>query len=79
MVPVNPIADAVRFFIGNGTATNPNAGVLIGNGFNFDATSCTGGTACNGGSGGLIGNGGNGFNGGKWRLRRDGSQRRRRR
>ncbi|MEI6254872.1 MAG: hypothetical protein WCP30_18935, partial [Mycobacteriaceae bacterium] len=60
----NPVADFVRFFIGNGTADNVNGGLLIGNGFNFDALSCTGGLACNGGTGGLIGNGGNGFNGG---------------
>ena len=28
----NPIADFVRIFVGSGTAENPNAGVLIGNG-----------------------------------------------
>jgi hypothetical protein len=60
----NPVADFVRFFIGNGTADNVNGGLLIGNGFNFDAVSCTGGVACTGGTGGLIGNGGNGYNGG---------------
>jgi len=60
----NPVADFVRVFIGNGTVDNANGGLLIGNGFNFDALSCTGGVACNGGTGGLIGNGGNGYNGG---------------
>ena len=60
----NPVADFVRVFIGNGTAGNPNGGLLIGNGFSFDALSCTGGVACTGGTGGLIGNGGDGYNGG---------------
>jgi hypothetical protein len=60
----NPISELVRYLIGNGTVDNPNGGVLLGNGFNYDATSCVGGGPCNGGSGGLIGNGGNGFNGG---------------
>ena len=54
----------LRIFVGNGTADNPNAGVLLGNGFSYTASSCTGGTACNGGNGGLIGSGGNGYNGG---------------
>ena len=60
----NPIADAIRVFIGNGTAGNPNAGLLLGDGFSYDATSCTGGTACNGGNGGFVGSGGSGYNGG---------------
>ena len=56
--------DEFRLF-GNGTAENPNAGILFGNGFSWDASSCTGGTACHGGDAGLWGgNGGNGFNGG---------------
>ena len=52
-------------FISNGTATHPDAGLLAGNGFSFDAQSCTGTGSCTGGRGGLlIGSGGNGFNGG---------------
>ena len=53
----------VRLF-GNGTAEHPDGGILIGNGFSWDADTCTGTTACNGGNGGLIGNGGSGYNGG---------------
>ena len=60
----NPIADFIRTFIGDGTADNPDAGWLFGNGFSYDAQSCVGVTVCNGGTSGLIGNGGNGFNGG---------------
>ena len=61
----HPIADFVRIFIGSGTAENPNAGVLIGNGYSYTSYggACTTG-ACNGGTGGLIGNGGDGFAGG---------------
>ena len=61
----NPIADFVRLFVGSGTAENPNAGVLIGNGYSYMAYggACTTG-ACNGGTAGLIGNGGDGFAGG---------------
>lgn len=55
----------VSFLFGNGTAENPNGGMLIGNGFSYDAESCPAITACNGGKGGLLGNGGNGWNGGK--------------
>jgi hypothetical protein len=54
----------LRIFIGNGTADNVNGGILLGNGYSWDSTSCTSGTACNGGNGGLIGSGGNGYNGG---------------
>ena len=51
--------------IGDGTAENPNAGILFGDGFSWDASSCTGGVACHGGRAGLWGgDGGNGFNGG---------------
>ena len=52
-------------FFGNGTAENPNAGILLGNGYSYTAYAgaCLSG-ACNGGNSGLIGNGGNGFNGG---------------
>jgi CubicO group peptidase (beta-lactamase class C family) len=61
----NPIADFVRIFVGSGTAENPNAGVLIGNGYSYTSYggACTTG-ACNGGTAGLIGNGGDGFAGG---------------
>ena len=61
----DPFADVIRIFIGDGTATNPNAGLLIGNGYSWTAETCNQGTACNGGQAGLLfGNGGNGFNGG---------------
>ena len=62
---VDPIAAFVRIFIGDGTADNPNAGILYGNGYSYTGYegACTEG-ACDGGNGGLIGNGGNGFNGG---------------
>jgi CubicO group peptidase (beta-lactamase class C family) len=55
----------LRVFVGNGTADNPNAGLLLGNGYSYTgyAGACTSG-ACNGGIGGLIGNGGDGFAGG---------------
>lgn len=49
----------------DGTAYHPNGGILAGNGFSYDATTCPGATACAGGRGGLLaGNGGNGWNGG---------------
>ncbi|TGD84403.1 hypothetical protein BayCH28_25585 [Mycolicibacterium sp. CH28] len=63
---VNPIADFIRIFVGDGTADHPNAGVLVGNGYSYTSYggACTSG-ACNGGNAGiLMGNGGNGFNGG---------------
>ena len=55
----------LRAFVGDGTADNPNAGVLWGNGYSYTAYAgaCTSG-ACNGGSGGVVGNGGDGFAGG---------------
>ena len=55
----------VRAFVGDGTADNPNAGILWGNGYSYTAYAgaCTTG-ACNGGSAGVIGNGGDGFAGG---------------
>lgn len=60
-----PVPDFLRFFIGDGTATNPNAGLLVGNGFSYDVSTCTGTAVCDGGRGGfLVGNGGNGWNGG---------------
>lgn len=55
----------LRFFIGNGTAEHPNAGILLGNGYSYTsyAGACTAG-ACTGGNAGLIGNAGSGFAGG---------------
>ena len=55
----------LRAFVGDGTADNPNAGVLWGNGYSYTAYAgaCTSGP-CNGGSGGVVGNGGDGFAGG---------------
>jgi hypothetical protein len=50
---------------GDGTAENPDGGILVGNGFSYDAETCPGVTACTGGSGGLLlGSGGSGWNGG---------------
>ena len=60
----DPIADFIRIFIGDGTADNPNAGILWGNGYSYTNTTCTDPGGCNGGNGGLFGNGGDGFNGG---------------
>jgi hypothetical protein len=55
----------ISIFISNGTAANPNAGLLIGNGFSYDATTCPVGRTCNGGNGGLLfGDGGTGYNAG---------------
>ena len=53
----------LRAFVGDGTASNPNGGLFVGDGFSYDATSCPTGS-CNGGSGGVFGNGGAGYNGG---------------
>ncbi|MGD9621987.1 MAG: alpha/beta hydrolase fold domain-containing protein [Mycolicibacterium sp.] len=64
--PAEANAEATRFkLFGDGTAENPNAGLLFGDGFSWDATTCTGTIACDGGKAGLLGgNGGNGWNGG---------------
>lgn len=59
-----PIADAIRTLFSNGTAEHPDGGILLGNGFSYDASNCVGETVCNGGNAGLIGNGGSGYNGG---------------
>ena len=60
-----PIADLMRIFIGDGTADHPDAGLLFGDGFSYDASTCAGIWACDGGRGGfLFGNGGDGWNGG---------------
>ncbi len=55
----------IRLFIGDGTADNPNAGILLGNGYSYTGYggACTSG-ACNGGNAGLIGKGGSGYQGG---------------
>jgi hypothetical protein len=61
----NPIQNFIDVFIGNGTAENPNAGILIGDGYSWTSGTCPPNTACTGGrSGFLFGNGGNGFGGG---------------
>ena len=62
---VNPVADFVRVFIGSGTADNPNAGILLGDGYTFTQHegACLSGP-CRGGNGGMIGNGGDGYAGG---------------
>lgn len=50
---------------GDGTAENPDGGILIGNGFSYTAQTCPGVNACAGGNGGLLaGSGGDGWNGG---------------
>ena len=35
----DPIAALIRFFVGDGTADNPNAGILYGNGYSFTGQS----------------------------------------
>ncbi len=58
-------AEAMWLF-GDGTADHPNAGILFGNGFSWNASTCTGTTACHGGNAGLWGGtAGDGFNGGR--------------
>lgn len=56
--PITPGGDLLRYFIGDGTADNPDAGILYGNGYSYTVYegACTTG-ACDGGNGGLIGNG----------------------
>ena len=53
-----------RIFFGDGTADNPHAGILSGNGFSWTAQTCPRITACDGGNAGLIGSGGSGYAGG---------------
>ena len=61
--PAGPAS--LPWLFGSGTAEHPDGGLLYGNGFSWDALSCSGTTACNGGNAGLFGgSGGNGFNGG---------------
>lgn len=62
--PPNPHPFFTLLF-SDGTAAHPNAGLLVGNGFSFDAVTCVGNDPCAGGMAGLLyGNGGSGFNGG---------------
>ncbi len=59
------IQNFIGTFIGNGTAENPNAGILIGNGYSWTAQTCNQNKPCTGGRAGLLfGNGGNGVGGG---------------
>lgn len=53
----------LRAFFGDGSAENPDAGLIWGNGYSWTAESCPSGP-CAGGNAGLFGNGGNGYNGG---------------
>jgi hypothetical protein len=39
----DPFGDLLRIFIGNGTADNPNAGILFGSGYSYTAATCTSG------------------------------------
>ena len=59
----DPITDFIRIFIGDGTADDPNGGIIFGNGYSWTAQSCPN-RSCNGGNSGLIGDGGDGYNGG---------------
>jgi hypothetical protein len=63
--PPGPVRTFIGVIASNGTATHPDAGLLIGNGYSFTATSCLGPKSCDGGRAGLLwGDGGSGFNGG---------------
>ena len=44
----------LAIFVSNGTLSHPNAGILIGNGFSFDAITCATGVTCDGGRAGLL-------------------------
>lgn len=60
-----PVISFIDLFISNGTASHPDAGLLIGNGYSFTAITCVSVQACDGGRAGLlVGDGGAGFNGG---------------
>jgi hypothetical protein len=55
----------IGMFIGDGTAEHPNAGLLIGRGYNYGTVAGDCSSTCNGGNGGFFaGNGGSGFGGG---------------
>lgn len=56
--------DPLRGFFGNGSATNPNGGLIWGHGYSWTAETCPTGP-CAGGNAGLFGNGGDGYNGGR--------------
>lgn len=62
--PPSPFGGFIPVLVGDGTADHPDAGLLSGNGFSYDASTCTGGRVCHGGRGELTGNGGDGYNGG---------------
>ncbi|MGB0972123.1 MAG: hypothetical protein ACPGVG_14365, partial [Mycobacterium sp.] len=64
MAPATAAVDSSVWLFGNGTAEHPDGGIIWGNGFSWDAQTCTGVTACVGGNGGFFGDGGNGWNGG---------------
>ena len=54
-------AACVDVLFRDGTADNPDAGLLGGDGFSYDSGTCPGVAACNGGNAGkLTGNGGDG-------------------
>ncbi len=61
-VQSDPVGGFVRLFVGDGTADRPDAGILYGNGFSYDALTCP--LSCDGGQAGAVGNGGNGYGGG---------------
>ena len=63
-MPAGPIHGPLRGFFGDGTAQNPNAGVIWGNGYSWTPETCPSGP-CAGGNAGLFGNGGDGYNGGR--------------
>ncbi|MGV0806291.1 hypothetical protein [Mycolicibacterium setense] len=55
----------IGMFVGDGTAENPNAGLLIGKGYSYGTAAGDCASSCDGGRGGLLmGQGGNGFGGG---------------
>ncbi|WP_162627847.1 hypothetical protein [Mycolicibacterium setense] len=55
----------IGMFVGDGTAENPNAGLLIGKGYSYGTVAGDCASSCDGGRGGLLmGQGGNGFGGG---------------
>ena len=58
------LGDIFSYFFGNGTAENPNGGILIGNGYSWTSETCTSPTGCDGGNGGIFGNGGDGYGSG---------------
>lgn len=62
---LNSVQTFVGTFVGDGTPTHPDAGLLIGNGYSWTSETCNQGAACAGGRSGLVwGNGGSGYAGG---------------